>query len=206
MRKIFLFLFLFVVSLHFGAFFPACGVSIDTAFAASQEGEHAQGEAHEESIWQTIGKWLNFFALVAILYLFLKKTIRVQDKFKADAEEIEKSIESARQAKEDAEKRLRELEQRIEQMNQEVERVKAAAAKEAEEEKQRILDSAGKEAERIVEMAHREIDAEVRRARKELRRQVAESAVGMGRTLIEKEINEEDHKRLVSSYIEEFGK
>jgi F-type H+-transporting ATPase subunit b len=182
-----------------------CCLSVTVVFAEEHR-QNAGAAEHEESIWLTVGKWINFFALVGILYLFLARSLRVQDKFKAEAEEIRKAVESARQAKEEAEKKLQELDQRLAQMADEVSRVKEEAAREAEEEKKRILDSAQKEAERIVEMANREIDAEVRAAKQELQKQVADLAVSKGRKIIQTEINDQDHVRLVDRYIDDFGK
>lgn len=171
----------------------------------SAAGEHAEG-AHEQTIWQTIGQWTNFAVLVGIVYLFLSRTIRVQDKFKAESEEIRHSIESARLAKEEAERQLASMDVRMQQMNDEVSRIKERALQDAEDEKKRILDSAQKEAKRIVDMAHREIDNEVRAARKNLRKQVADLAVQQGKSIIEQEINEEDQHRLIKTYIQELGK
>lgn len=173
--------------------------------AATAEKEHGGGET-EEGIGMTIGRWINFAALLGILYIFLKKTLKVQDSFKANADEISRSIESARLAKEEAERRLQEMDQKMTEMNQEVEKIKTNAMQEAEEEKQRILDSAKKEAERLIEFAHREIDSEVINAKKELRKQVADGAISMGKSIIEREMKDKDHEMLIKEYIEEFGK
>jgi F-type H+-transporting ATPase subunit b len=184
-----------------------CSVSfVSFSFAEEKAAEHGEQEAHGESLVQTIGKWLNFLALVAILYLFLSRSLRVQDKFKTESEEIQRSIESARQAKEEAEQRLAELEQRMQSVNQEIEQMRTVAAQEAAQEKDRILDSARREAERIVELAHREIESEVRRSRKQLRKRVADLSVAEGKKIIQKEMNDQDHDRLIEDYIKEFGK
>jgi F-type H+-transporting ATPase subunit b len=181
-------------------------MALTGALWAAEEAAHGEGAEHKETIWQFIGKWVNFGALVGILYLFLAKSIRVQDKFKAEADEIRSSIESARQAKEEAERQLQAMDQRMQQMSEEVTRIKIHALQDAEEEKKRILDSAQKEAQRIVEMAHREVDNEVRLARKVLRKHVADLSVQQGQKIIEQEINDEDQRRLINTYIEEFGK
>lgn len=192
-------------------FFRVCDHRMPAYAEEAQTAAHSEnaggGEAeHEEGIGATIGKWFNFAALVAILYLFLKKGLKVQDTFKAGAEEIQRSIESARLAKEEAEKRLQEMEGQMVELNAEIEKIKAEAVHEAEEEKNRILESAHKEAERLIEFAHREIDGEVRYAKKQLRKQVAESAVDQSRKIIEREIKDADHDRLIADYIEGFGK
>lgn len=176
------------------------------ALWGAEEAAHGAEGEHHETIWQTIGKWVNFAALVFIVVLFLRKSIRVQDTFKAEADEIRRSIESAREAKEEAERQMQAMDQRMQQMNEEVTRIKTQALQDAEEEKKRILDSAQKEAQRIVEMAHREVDNEVRLARKQLRKHVADLSVQQGKKIIEQEINDEDQRRLITTYIEEFGK
>jgi F-type H+-transporting ATPase subunit b len=173
--------------------------------AQEPETAHAEGATeHEESWVRVVGRWFNFFALIAILYFFLARSLRVQDKFKSEAEEIQRSIESARQAKEEAEKRMAEMDQRMSQLNEDISRIRTQATLEAEEERKRILESAQKEAERIVDLAHRDMENEVRLARKELRKQVANLAVEQGRKIIEEQINEDDQKRLIDSYIGEF--
>ena len=169
------------------------------------EGEHAT-EHHEQTWFQTISQWANFLILAGLLYLFFTRSIKIQDRFKGDYEKIQASIESARMAKEEAESKLKELDQKMAQLNEEVVRIKNEAAIQAEEERKKILESAQKEAERIVEHAHREIDSEVEQARKELRKQLADEAVKSSREIIEREMNEQDSKKLMNDYIEGFRK
>lgn len=181
------------------------GIALAAEEPASGEAHSAEG-GHGESIWGTLGKWVNFAALAGVLYWFLGKKMRVQDGFKEEFHQIQRAIEGARQAKEEAERRLAELDQRMAHVGEEIARLKEEAAREAEEEKARILDSAHKEAERLLDLAHKEIDTEVEFARKELRRQVSDLAVQQGQEIIRKEIDEKDQKRLMRDYIEGFGK
>ena len=188
----------------FFAFLISCSFFVIAPLHAAET--HSAEAAHEETWVQIAGKWVNFVALVAIVYLFLGKSIRVQDKFKQEAEEIRQSIESARQAKEEAERQMGVMDQRMQQMTNEVAKIRTQALHEADEEKNRILESAQKEAQRIVDLAHREIDNEVRLARKNLRKHVAALAVQQGKQIIEEEMNDQDQRRLISVYIDEFGK
>jgi len=198
---------------RFATLIVVCLIGLFVAMPAPAAEDTTHGEAaehtdegHEQTIWQTIGQWTNFVALVTILYLFLTRYIRVQDKYKAESQEIRQSIESARLAKEEAERQMAAMDLRMQQMNDEISRIKERALQDAEDEKTRILDSAQKEAHRIVEMAHREIDNEVRAARKQLRKHVAGLAIQHGETIIRKEINDKDQRRLIQNYIQEFGK
>jgi F-type H+-transporting ATPase subunit b len=172
---------------------------------SAEEGEHA-GEHHEQTWFQTISQWVNFLLLAGLLYLFFTRSIKIQDRFKGDYEKIQSSIESARIAKEEAESKLKELDQKMAQVNDEVLRIKTEATTQAEAERKKILESAQKEAERIVDQAHREIDSEVEIAKKELRQQLADEAVSGSREIIERELNEQDSKRLMTDYIEGFRK
>jgi F-type H+-transporting ATPase subunit b len=186
-----------------------CTITLNVSFAAEEHAatnEHAAAEEHHQTIPQIIGPWVNFLVLIGLLYYFFKNKMHVQDRFKADYEKIQGSIESARIAKEEAELRLKELDQKLDQLNDEIVRLKAAAAREADEEKKKILEAAQKEAERIVEQAHRDIDSEVENARKELRKQLADSAVSRSREIIERELNDQDQKRLIADYIQRLGK
>lgn len=196
----------FVVFISIFAVFSVGNAAEETTeHSATQSGgeEHAE---HHESPWQIAGKWINFAVLVALLYFFLTRSLRIQDRFREDYQAIQTSIESARQAKEEAERKLKDLDEKLGGLNQEIARIKGEAAREADEEKRKILESAQKEAERIVALAHREIDTEVDLARRTLRKQVADASVSRGRKIIETEMNEDDQKRLMEEYIKEFGK
>lgn len=181
------------------------GAEETSEHSATQAGAEEHTEHHETPL-QIAGKWINFAVLVALLYFFLTRSLRIQDRFREDYQAIQTSIESARQAKEEAERKLKELDEKLGGLNQEIARIKAEASREADEEKRKILESAQKEAERIVALAHREIDTEVEVARRTLRKQVADVSISRGQKIIETEMNEEDQKRLLEDYIKEFGK
>lgn len=173
-----------------------------SGFLYASEGE----EGHEEGIFSIIGKWFNFIALIGILYLFFTRVINLPEKFRETSEEIQKSVEGARLAKEEAEARLKEMDHRMLQVNEEIAAIRENAEREAEQEKKRILDAAQKEAARIVDLAHREIESEIRMARKALRSRVGDQAIDQSKTIIEEEMSEEDHTRMMDRYIKEFGK
>ena len=192
----------------FFALLLCCSVFAFTPVYSEVTHETAEASApeHEETWAQIAGKWVNFAALVTILYLFLSKSIRIQEVFKKESDEIREAIESARKAKEEAERQMALMDERMAQMTEEVAKIKSTSLQEAEEEKRRILDSAEKEAQRIVEMAHREIDSEVREARINLLRFVSNLSVQKGTSIIKEEIDENDQRKLIRGYIDEFGK
>lgn len=66
-----------------------------------------------------------------------------------------------------------------------------------------IQDKARDEARKIVEKARANVEMEVARARVELRNQVANLAIKAAEKVLQEELDEEKHKRLVLNFIEE---
>ena len=75
----------------------------------------------------------------------------------------------------------------------------------ADETRGRLLNDARGEADRIMERAQRSIREEKDKALAELREEVASLAVLAAERVIEKEINEADHKHFVRQVIDEVG-
>lgn len=187
----------------------SCLISlVPTALAseANAAESHSSEESHGTSWFSTIAQWVNFAVLMGLLYFFLTRKMRVGDTFRAEAEEIQRAIESARKAKEEAEQRLKELDQKMATLAQEVTKIKDQAAKDAEMERLRILEAAQAEAKRIVELANREVESEVRLAKKQLLKIVGDISVEKGKKIVESEITEQDQKRLIDEYIGNLGK
>ena len=176
------------------------------ASEASAPELHGSEESHGTSWLTTVAQWVNFAVLMGLLYFFLTRKMRVGDTFRAEAEEIQRAIESARKAKEEAEQRLKELDQKMATLAQEVSKIKDQAAKDAEMERLRILEAAQAEAKRIVEMANREVESEVRLAKKQLLKIVGDVSVEKGKKIVESEITEQDQNRLIDEYIGNLGK
>jgi F-type H+-transporting ATPase subunit b len=174
--------------------------------SGSSEASHESGESHGSSWYTTIAQWFNFAVLIGLIYFFLTKKMKVGDTFQAEADEIQRAIESARKAKEEAELRLKELDEKMSTLSQEIAKIKDQAAKDAEMERMRILEAAQAEAKRIVDLANREVDAEVRLAKKQLLKIMGDISVEKGKKIVQSEITEEDQKRLIDDYIGSFGK
>jgi F-type H+-transporting ATPase subunit b len=193
--------------------FLSCITVSPASFVFGEESQHAQtGEgghatAEHESSWKEIvAMWLNFAVLAWLLYYFLAKKMKLPDNLRGEAVEIQKSIESARQAKEQAELKLKELDEKMAGLSQEIARIKDQAANDAETERLRILEAAQAEAKRIVDIANREIEAEVRLAKKQLLKVVGDIAVQKGKKIVQDEITEDDQKRMIEDYIGSFTK
>jgi F-type H+-transporting ATPase subunit b len=98
---------------------------------------------------------------------------------------IRQAMEDARQASEDARRRIAEVELRLSRLGTEIEEMRAAAARDAEEEEERIKVAAAEDARKIVASAEQEIAAIAKSARRELTAYAADLAVALARKQIQ---------------------
>jgi F-type H+-transporting ATPase subunit b len=134
------------------------------AFGSSGGAEGAHPSLLEEYFWKVV----NFFILVSLLYILLKK-MDIKGYFKKRNELIEKSLEEAREAKELAQKALAEVEERLKVKDKEIEEIIAAASKSGEKEKARLVEEGERVKAKILEQAKTNIDYEVKSAKEEIK-------------------------------------
>lgn len=144
-------------------------------------------------------KWVNFLVLFGGLGYFLRKPIK---QFLATrGEEIRRSLEEARAAKEKSERELAEALAKLEHIEQEVASLKSAAAAEMEADRRQILESAGREAEKIIASAREEVALLVKNAEKDLREHSAALVVQMAERQIRSQIRPEDQGRMFQHFV-----
>lgn len=171
--------------------------------SAHHSGESAHGEHHglsHQQIMNFIWHALNFTLLVVILVKFLKAPIA--NALKSRTEEIEKAFVELEEKKKEAERKYAEYEKKLSTMDKEAERILNSFIQQGEAEKQKIIEQARQSAERIRAQAELYVQQELQKARKELQHEVAELAVKMAEDIIRKNLNEQDHHRLISEYLE----
>jgi len=178
---------LIVMSVCGGLLLFACVAS------AAEEGNAATEHATE------LFKWINF-AIVAgvILWAFGKKLPSV---FRTNQEAIGSAITKATAIKAEADKRLADAEARLARLEQEIAELRAAAAKEAEADAERIRDMAKSDAEKISIAAKAEIEAVGRAARMELKALAAKLAVDGAESLLAKQLNAQAQESLVKGFV-----
>lgn len=154
--------------------------------------------------WESI-----VFAMVsfAILYWLLNKyafgpLFSIMEKRR---ERVLGEMESAEKSRQEAEKYLEEQKQAIQEARQEalqiIEQAKKSASRQAEE----TLMQANAEAERLKAEALQEIEVQKNNAVAELRSQVSAMSVLIASKIVEKQIEEQDHKQLIDQYLQEVG-
>jgi len=173
-------------------------LSCGTAFAAA--------DAHVDSgvlLKDFLYRLLNFSIVVAILVYFLKKPIR--NALSGRREDIENALAEAKKVKEEAEAKFAEYDKKLDQATQEIAAISASIRKEAEMEKQKIIENAREHATKIEQDAEKAAALEVAKARISLQQEAVQLAVGVAEDLLKKNFTKDDDSRLIDEYMQKVG-
>lgn len=172
-----------------------------------EEGAAGHGEGHGEhhglthsQVMNFIWHCLNFSILAFFLVKFLRKPIA--GALKGRTESIRAAFEELEAKRTDAERKYAEYEGKLSTMDEQAERILKSFTEQGESEKEKIIAQAHEAAERIKAQAEFYVQQELAKAKTELQTEVADMAVKMAEDLIRKNLNEEDHHRLISEYLE----
>lgn len=184
-----------------------CGTLLLMApvMAAAAEAEHAEGSSNlfAGDIGNAVWTVLIFLLALAVLSKFawgpLLGSLQARESF------IRESLEKARRDREEAEARLREYEARLAQARTEATAIVDEGRRDADAVKRKIEEDTKAEADRMIERARREIQIATDTATKELYALSARLATDMAARVIRREINPQDHERLISESIQELG-
>jgi F-type H+-transporting ATPase subunit b len=177
-----------------------CGIIIvtllwDTATLWGAE-EHGEDGLHISGI---VFATVNFLLFVYLLRRFALGWAR--DTVRQRHNTIVQTLDEARQAKEEAEALKQEYEQKLKGMAEEEEKIRAQVFEIAEKESARMREEAQRMAERIREEARRSAEREVEEARQTLRQEVAQLAVETAVRLVQEQLTQADHHRLVQDFV-----
>ena len=192
------------------------GSGHDTPGVESVEGAAVHGEGHEAAahgeghgehhglthsqVMNFIWHVLNFSILAFLLVKFLRKPIA--GALKGRTESIRAGFEELEAKRADAERKYAEYESKLSTMDEQAGRILKTFTEQGEAEKEKIIAQAHEAAERIKAQAEFYVQQELAKAKTELQTEVADMAVKMAEDLIRKNLNEEDHHRLISEYLE----
>lgn len=153
--------------------------------------------------WTFIAQLLNLFIQVYLIKRFLFKPINEmleKRKAKADAE-----IQDAQKARTEAIAMKTEYEQSILDAKSKANEILALAQKTASDQSEEILKDAKAEAAAIKEKAEADIAQERRKAVNEIKGEIGDMAMEIAGKVIERELNEKDHEKLIDEFILNVG-
>ena len=145
---------------------------------------------------------LNFAVFLMAFYVFLwDPMVNVLDARRA---KVRENIESADEARREAQDEKKEAARTIQEARRDRMELRELAQHEADEDRQEIVAEAHRQAERLMKETQRRIEAEADEARGVLRREIGDMAVEVARRLLQRELTEQDHDRLVDELIAEL--
>lgn len=150
----------------------------------------------------TIATFVIFLLVLAILTKFAWKPIA--HGLEAREKGIEAKIEQARLAAEKATEQLREYELRLAAATQEAQQIVGEARKTAETAKEKILGEAQALAQREREKAVADITVAKNQALREIAEKSVDTAIGLARNIIRREVRPGDHEQLIQDALKQF--
>ena len=165
-------------------------------FAAEIDGG---GSPLMDFIW----KVLNVVVLGAIIYKFAKKP--VGNALSNSAESAKKLIIDAREAEENLTAELNNMRSKIAGLEKEAEQMVKNAHKDAQIEKERIIEEGRHEIERMKRQASFALEQESRKAEADLRYWVAEESVKLAEKDLKQEMNQNQQNKLADKYMDELS-
>lgn len=153
--------------------------------------------------WTFIAQICNLFIQMLLIKKFLFNPIRevlAKRKEAADAQ-----IQDAARAKEEAEAIKAEYEANIQNAHDKANEILTSAQKIAQQQSDQIIKDASDEAVAIKAKAEADIALEKRKAVNEIKDEIGSIAMEIAGKVIEREICEEDHTKLIDEFIENVG-
>lgn len=155
------------------------------------------------NLFTMIFAWLNLL----ILYLFLKKLLfkPVKNMIDSRQKEIDDMYSDAEKSRTDAAALKSEYEEKISKASEESEEILKKAVRRAQLREEEILREANSKAARTLERAAEQVELEKKRAINEVKDEVSDMAISIAAAVIERDVNENEHKQLIDEFIDRIG-
>ena len=155
------------------------------------------------NVWQILISLVNLLLLFLIIKKFLfKPVMTVLEKRR---QEIDGQYAEADAAIEEANLSKKQWEEKLAAAEDEAEAIIQTAAENAKYRGDKLIEDAQKRAESIVRVAESEAELERKKATDSMKQEIVEVSGALAEKLLERELNREDHKAIIESFIEEIG-
>ena len=155
------------------------------------------------NVWQIIISLCNLLILTFIVKKFLFKRIKKMLQQRRDA--IEQDYSDAKEAMAQAEEARLNYEATLSGAQQEGEQIISEASRNAERRGNEIINQAREKADQICRRAEDEARLEKQKAEAEIRKEITDVSAQLTGKLLEREINADDHKNLIDSFLQDIG-
>jgi F-type H+-transporting ATPase subunit b len=157
------------------------------------------GEQHGDPWLDLLWKAVNFAALVALLWYFLRKP--VGKALRGAAARVKATVDEARQNASDMERRYRDQRRNLENLKAALERLREEARRETQAETERLMKDAQAAADRMSGQIEKQVQQARTRALQSLREELADEAVKQAEALIRQRLDDATRRRLLDTQI-----
>lgn len=155
------------------------------------------------NIWHILISLINLVLLFLIIKKFLYKPVKnVMAKRQA---EIENNYLNAENAENAALNSKAEWEKKLGEAEKTADNIISDAAKTAETRGNTIVAEAKEKAENIIKQAEEQATLEHKKAEAQMKKEIADISTELAQKVLEREIDEKDHRKLIDSFIEDLG-
>lgn len=155
------------------------------------------------NIWDILISLSNLLIIFLLFKRFLYKPVRkVLDKRKAA---IDEQYTVADEAKQSALADKQTYEEKLKNAKSEADEMIKSAAATADRRSAKIIDDAKEKADGIIRQAQSEVELEKKKASDEIKHEIADVSTLLTEKMLEREINENDHREFIDSFIQGIG-
>ena len=176
--------------------------------AAGAAAEHAGGHAEGYGIADpAISHWLWTWILFGIVFFILAKFAwkPLREQLEARENRIRETVEKAERVKCEAEALLDKHREMMDRAKADAQEIIIEGREAGERVRKDVADAGKKEAEEFVERAKKEISLETKKALDEIRRETVDLSLLAAGKVLERSIDDEDHRKLADQVVAELG-
>ena len=155
------------------------------------------------NIWQILISLLNLLLLFLMFKKFLFKP--VNNMLAKRQSEIDAKYNDADEAKRIAQEDRALWDEKIGTVKQETDEMIKKAQNSAKRQGDAIVSKAKEQADSIVRQAENQAQLEIKKAQDGIKKEIVEVSAALANKLLEREINADDHRSLIDSFIEKIG-
>jgi len=155
------------------------------------------------NLWDILISLLNLLILFLLFKKFLFKP--VNNMLAKRQSEIDERYDAANEAKRSAEADKLLWDEKLSTVKEESELIIKKAQDSAKRQEETILSKAKEQADSILRQAETEAELEMKKAEDSIKQEIVEVSTALANKLLEREINADDHRSLIDSFIEKIG-
>lgn len=155
------------------------------------------------NIWNILISLCNLVLLYVVLKKFLYKPVK---KMMAQRQtELDEKYSRAQEAESAAESKKEEWDKKMQTSREEADEIIQKAVANANKSGERIVADAKDKADGIIRQAQTEAELERKKANDEMKREIVDISTMLTEKMLDREINEEDHRKLIDTFVENLG-